>query len=126
MRFNHTWEEVENAGRLYNVEFSIDYTVTPYRPAKINCDPDDGYPAEGGDVNINEIKVVSVERADVGMFRLIEKVSDLEAFYWSERFLKHITSDFEIELAEYAAADDEAAREAEEDSRYDTMRERDE
>lgn len=126
MKFQHTWEEVENAGRLYNVEFSIDYTVTPYRKARINCDPDDAYPAEGGEVVINDIRVLSVEMIGVGKVKSTDvyaKISPIEKLYWTKRFEKEITEDFMIELAEHAAADDEAAREAEEDSRYDTMRE---
>ena len=121
MKYNHTWEEVENAGRLYNVEFSIDFDVTPYRPAKTNCDPDDGHPAEGGEVVIDALDVLSVEMVDVGM---IEKVSDLEKLYWKTRFLKDVhAEDFAHELREHAAQDAEAAREAEEDSRYDHERE---
>jgi hypothetical protein len=120
MKYNHIWEEVENAGRLYNVAFSIDYYVTPHRPAKIHCDPDDGHPEEPSEVVIDAIDVVSVEMVDVGM---IEKVSSLEKLYWTSRFNKQIDDGFKVELAEHLASYEEAAREEADEARAEQRRE---
>ena len=104
MRYNHTWEEVERDGREHTIKLAIDYDVTPYRPAKINCDPDDGYPAEGGEVNINDVEVLSVTRhvPNPALTTIADKL------YWEERFVEQIDDDFKIELAEHLAAYDEA------------------
>ena len=119
MRYQHTWEEVEREGREYTIEFDIDYDVTPFRPAKVDCDPDDGHPAEGGEVIINDIKVLSVKPVDVGM--VILTVS--EKLYWTERFVEQIDEDFEHELRDHAATYEEAAREEAEEARQEHLRE---
>ena len=113
MRYNYTWEEVEHGGREYIIELSIDYDVTPYRPAKIDCDPDDGYPAEGGEVVINEVEVLSATLFHTGA-TLLDR-SDKR--YWAERFTEQIDDDFRLELAEHLAAYDEAARDEADEAR---------
>ena len=38
----------------------VDYTVEAYRPARINADPDDCHPAEGGVCDVDEIRCRSI------------------------------------------------------------------
>jgi hypothetical protein len=127
MKYRHTWEEVENAGRLYTVELEIDYYVTPFVPAKINCDPDDGHPEEGGEVVIDALKVLSVHIEGASDLANSLVPSNLEKFYWTTRFSKEeIDEDFEHELRDHAAAYEEAAREEADEARREHLRERDE
>jgi len=98
--------------------------VTPYRPAKINCDPDDGHPEEGGEVVIDALDVLSVHVEGLSDLGNSIVPSSLEKLYWTTRFAKEeITDDFKIELAESAAAYEEAAREEADEARLEHLRE---
>ena len=91
-------------------EFEVTGEVESYTPARIRMDPDDSSPAEGGEVEITGVEeVLTVKRGR----RVTESV---EVEVLDELGLRE---DAENRLAEQAVTDDEVAKEARDDCRYD-------
>ncbi len=115
-KLNYTWEEVMRDGREYTLELTISVDWSPFIPAKTNCDPEDGHPAEGGDFEVTSVVLDSVERVndDGGRYSLDHS---FRRRYWEARFEKEIqfTDHFRDWLAEQIS--DEEARVTEEDAR---------
>lgn len=90
--------EYEALDGLLTIKLEIEYDAEPYRPAKINADPDDCYPAEGG-IIVNEVRVLGVTvDADVDLQDIL--------------YLNDVLTDHLNDMEETAKADHEAAREA--------------
>lgn len=48
-----------------DVEFEVEFNSTPYKPAKISGPPEQCYPAEGGEVEIESISIGDFEVSDI-------------------------------------------------------------
>ena len=48
-----------------DVEFEVEFSSTPYVPARISGPPENCYPAEGGEVEIESISIGGFEVSDV-------------------------------------------------------------
>ena len=48
-----------------DVEFEVEFSSTPYVPAKISGPPENCYPAEGGEVEIESICIGEFEVSDI-------------------------------------------------------------
>lgn len=106
----YTWEEAEMGlglgpnARDWRVDLEVDYYATKHIPAKVNCDPEDGHPAEGGELLVESVRVVSIEHAG----RTVD-VTAAHNSYWVTRFELEMqdSDDFREELIQ--AVDDDTA-----------------
>lgn len=91
--FRYTWEEVNRDGREYALELDIHVDWNPFIPAKTNCDPDDGHPAEGGGFEVTEVVLDKVEEVlangDRDEFSEEVRFGDTRR-YWLARFAKEV------------------------------------
>lgn len=118
----YTWEEVVRDGLEYTLELDIHVDWSPFVPAKINCDPEDGHPAEGGDFEVTKIDLQEVYEvlANGDLFERPEENRPCphSRRYWLERFEKEVeqgpgAEQFRDWVGEQL--DDEEARVTEED-----------
>ena len=114
-QLNYTWEEVMRDGREYTLELTIFVDWSPFRPAKTNCDPEDGHPAEGGDFEVTEVRLDSLDMADID--HLV--VGSEERAYWLNRFVLEVqpTDHFRDWLGEQISDEESGANEPEDDGR---------
>jgi hypothetical protein len=74
---DETFDSATGNGRL--VTLAIDFTATPYVPARVYGDPNDCYEAEGGEVDIGTISLDEVEYCeDHSTVRTLADLSEQE------------------------------------------------
>jgi hypothetical protein len=56
-------------------EFEVTGSATPYIPARIRADPDNSHPAEGGEVEIDEVEEIFFHRRRGKLIKTTESVS---------------------------------------------------
>ena len=114
-QLNYTWEEVMRDGREYTLELTISVDWSPFRPAKTNCDPEDGHPAEGGDFEVTEVRLD--KRVSVSSGALL--TTERERVYWLRRFEREVqfTDHFRDWLGEQISDEESGANEPEDDGR---------
>ena len=115
-KLDYTWEEVMRDGREYTLELTISVDWSPFRPAKTNCDPEDGHPAEGGDFEVTEVTLDKVLEVRPNGDH-IEHSEPYARRYWLAHFENEVggTDHFRDWLGEQIS--DEEARVTEEDAR---------
>lgn len=59
-----------------DVEFEVEFSSTPYVPAKISCPPENCHPAEGGEVDIESIMIGGFEVSDVISESVLDKLQE--------------------------------------------------
>ena len=116
--FRYDWEGVEQGGREYSLELDVSVDWTPYRPAKVNCLPEDSCPAEGGDIEVTQVDIDAMAIGGVGRtcgFGLPDSEND----YWLARFRHEVekTDGFRDWLAEQISDEELGASEPDEDDR---------
>ena len=84
-----------------DVEFEVEFSSTPYKPAKISGPPEQCYPAEGGEVEIESISIGDFEVSDV--------ISDA-ARNTLQRMAEEAAYDCEADARDTALADSAEAR----------------
>lgn len=100
----YTWEEATMgmgstpSAIEWTIMLKIDYYAPPYRRARINCDPEDSYPAEGGGVSVEHVTVTGIKHGET-----VIPVTPAHAHYWSNRFDREMLNDdsFRAELHEH-------------------------
>ncbi len=105
----YLWEEAQMGSgatphaRCWTIELLVEYYATKYIPAKVDCDPDDGHPPEGGDLVVENARVVSIKQDG----RRVELTQAL-ASYWEDQFerQKLTEGDFWEELIQHVDGDD--------------------
>lgn len=81
-----------------DVEFEVEFSSTPYVPAKISGPPEHCYPAEGGEVEIESIFIGEFEVSDVISEATRDKIQGL-----AEEAAPEIEAEARASDAEYAA-----------------------
>lgn len=66
----------EKTFEVNGVEFDVEFSATPYVPAKISGPPDNCHEAEGGEVEIESISIGDWEVSDVISDDVKEKLLD--------------------------------------------------
>lgn len=108
----YTWEEVTmgmgltEASRDWEITLKIDYYAPPYRRARINCDPEDSYPAEGGGIIVEEVRVTRIKHGE-----LVVPLTKAHAHYWASRFEREMLKDGSFCQELLDAVDDEPTEE---------------
>lgn len=90
--------------RDWEIELTVSYCATPYRPANIDCGPDDSYPAEGGEVSVEHVTVTGIRHGET-----VIPVTPAHAHYWSNRFDREMLNDDSFRAELHEAVDQEAA-----------------
>jgi len=120
MNFEYTWEMTSDSFGEYYVEVDVEYEYTPRVPAKTHGRFEDGCPAEGGEIEIKEVRVC----------RAIEHFSDhsrdidlhpFQTTFLERRFMDEVsdTEEFrELLLQDAMEAEDSGRDIASEDRRH--------
>ena len=118
-KLDYTWEEVMRDGREYTLELTISVDWSPFIPAKTNCDPEDGHPAEGGDFEVTEVTLLSVQQDGVSDLGNSVAPPHREKWYWETRFRREVqfTDHFRDWLGEQISDEERGANEPEDDDR---------
>lgn len=115
----YLWEEVTmgmgltEASRDWTIELAISYYAPPYRPAKVDCDPDEGHPAEGGEVSVEHVTVTGIRHGET-----VIHVTPAHAHYWSNRFDREMLNDDSFRSELHEAVDQEETEEYDEDEAW--------
>lgn len=64
MKTEHQLTDVQIGPHSYDLLLEVDFNATPIRQAVTHGSPDNWAPAEGGEVSINRVKLIEVERSD--------------------------------------------------------------
>ena len=121
-KLDYTWEEAMRDWREYTLEFTIFVDWSPFIPAKTNCDPEDGHPAEDGDFEVTEVRLDGVEEvlADGTRVDRPEEYGFGEhRGYWKTRFTRDVegTEQFRDWVGEKVDQEESGANEPEDDGR---------
>ncbi len=84
-----------------DVEFEVEFSSTPYRPAKISGPPENCYPAEGGEVELESISI--------GGFEVTEVLSDA-AYNKIKTMCEEAASECEKDARDQALEDEAEAK----------------
>lgn len=70
--------------KAYGVEFDVEFTAEPYIPAKISGPPENCYPAEGGEIDIESISINGQDLMGVLDACVIENIAEQLEQYIAE------------------------------------------
>lgn len=127
MSLTYTWEEVEipESDSMFCVEVDVDFHWSPGTPGYVSGPPEDCYPPEPDEVEINDVTILSVTEIDEDGNETELALTEDVAKFWADKFEEEKSEDedfIDLLRAEGAEAD-EAAYEAAQEARMDEMRE---
>lgn len=127
MSLTYTWEEVEipESDSMFCVEVDVDFHWSPGDPGRLSGPPEDCYPPEPDEVEINDVTILKVTEIDEDGNETDLVLTEDVAKFWADKFEEEVAEDEDfIELLRNEGAEaDEAAYEAAMESRMDEMRE---
>ena len=105
---DETFDRTTGNGRL--VTLTIDFTATPFVPARTYGDPDDCYPAEGGEIETGTIGLSEVEYyEDHTTVRTLADLSDAEKAALVSEYEQRLNTDSKFRDEVYEAVAEEAS-----------------